>query len=61
MLETDRYELKRYGDLTTLNVPARRWVSMEIDVIVGLPRTRSRFDSINTWSDRLLQQLKSSN
>jgi hypothetical protein len=41
------------GLLQPLKIPDRKWEEIRMDFIVGLPRTRARYDSIWVIVDRL--------
>ena len=40
-----------------LQTPSRRWGSVSTDFIVQLPRTKSGYDAITTWVDRLSRRV----
>lgn len=46
------------NDPTPLPVPTRRWGIIATDFIAKLPMTKSRFDSICTWVDRLSRRVR---
>ena len=48
---------KKLGDPTSLEVPNRRWGSVATDFIVSLPKTRSGYNCITTWVDRLSRRV----
>lgn len=36
-----------------LEIPERRWISLETDLVVHFPKSKDRFDAITTWVHRL--------
>ena len=49
---------KKLTDLSSLEVPERRWWSIATDFIVKLPKTKSKFDCIITYVDRLTRRAR---
>ncbi len=48
---------KKLTDPTSLEVPERRWGSLATDFIVKIPLTKSGFDCIATYVDRLSRRV----
>ena len=48
---------KTLTDPQPLQVPTRRWGSLATDFIVSLPATKSGYDAITTWVDRLTRRV----
>ena len=48
---------KKFTDPQPLELPERRWGSLAKDFIVALPKSRSGYDAITTWVDRLTKRV----